>query len=189
MTLIPCPDCKKMISPSASQCPKCGCQITEEYKQKITEKQEKNKKINQKIIIGALIAFAAIAIVGNILGPKTTEKTVSIKTIANTIEEHLEEFDGCEIEIEDKTIIVSIWNDGIAESILTLKNIGADETNETWVKFKESFTNLEKKMEDVCKSNGRDDITIILNIVNDVNKDNSLMIISNGTVIYDVMNE
>lgn len=76
MALIPCPDCKKMISPSTSQCPKCGCQITEEYKQKITEKQEKNKRINKKIIVVAAIAFLSIAIIGNVLGPKPEENDI-----------------------------------------------------------------------------------------------------------------
>lgn len=74
MGLIPCPDCKKMISPSTPQCPKCGCQITEEYKKKIAEKQEKNKRINKKIIVVAAIAFLAIAIIGNVLGPKNDIK-------------------------------------------------------------------------------------------------------------------
>lgn len=187
MALIPCPDCKKMISPSTPQCPKCGCQITEEYKQKIAEKQEKNRRINKKIMIGMIIAFFAIAIIGNVIGPKTTKKSVSIQTIAEAIEKNLDGFDGCEIDTEDKTITVSIWNDGIAESVLTLKNIGADETNEMWVKFRDSFRNLEKSMEDICTSNGRDDINIILNVVNDANKDNTLMVISDGAIIYDVM--
>lgn len=71
MALIPCPDCKKMISPSAFQCPKCGCQITDEYKQKILEKQEKNKRINKKIIISVIIAIFAVSIIGNMLIPKS----------------------------------------------------------------------------------------------------------------------
>lgn len=77
MALIPCPDCKKMISPSTPQCPKCGCQITEEYRQKITEKQEKNKRINKKIMIGMIIAFFAIAIIGNIIGPKPGKNDIA----------------------------------------------------------------------------------------------------------------
>lgn len=77
MALIPCPDCKKMISPSTPQCPKCGCIITEEYKQEVFERQEKNKKINKKIMIGTVIAFLVIAIVGNILGSKSGKNDIA----------------------------------------------------------------------------------------------------------------
>lgn len=76
MALIRCPDCKKMISPSTPQCPKCGCQITKEYKEKIAEKQEKNKRINKKFVIVTVIAFLAIAIIGNVLEPKPEENDI-----------------------------------------------------------------------------------------------------------------
>lgn len=76
MSLITCPDCKKMISPSTPQCPKCGCQITEEYKQKILEKQEKNKRINKKFVIVTVIAFLATIIICDVLGPKPEKSDI-----------------------------------------------------------------------------------------------------------------
>lgn len=55
MALIPCPECKKKISDTSENCPKCGYKLTLE---KIAEIKEQEKETQKQVGIGCVVIFA-----------------------------------------------------------------------------------------------------------------------------------
>ena len=55
MALIACPECKKKVSDSAGNCPKCGYQLTPE---KIAEIKKKEQQTQKGCAIGCLAVIA-----------------------------------------------------------------------------------------------------------------------------------
>ena len=49
--LFECPTCKKKISLNATQCPKCGEQITDEIREAAIKKDAEDKKIRNKVVL------------------------------------------------------------------------------------------------------------------------------------------
>lgn len=192
--LIQCPECKKMISDSAEKCPKCGHSMSQkeieieiEKKRIQNEKIEKNKKLSKKIIIVGIFIIIIASFIPRILPNKSGPEQASIEAIAEVIKDSLEKNEGYTVTVDKNTIIASIYSKGLADSIITLKKIGADENYEDWRDVKDSFINIERKMQDVCESYNRYDIDTMVNVLNDKNTDNVLLSVFNGTVIYDAM--
>lgn len=60
MGIIPCPECKKNISETAANCPKCGYVLTPE---KIAEIKKKQKELQKKAGIGCLSLIGIIVLI------------------------------------------------------------------------------------------------------------------------------
>lgn len=95
--------------------------------------------------------------------------------------------------------VIDIAIDGLTENLLTLKSLGLNENYEPWVKTKEVFMSMFDSVLELFKSVHRDDLRLIINVVNDdayIREDYSTIryspLLSIGTFrmfVYDVMDE
>lgn len=65
MTLIQCPECKKNISETAVNCPKCGWHLTPEQVSKIKGNQEARRKKNGLGCLLIVAIFVVLLIIAN----------------------------------------------------------------------------------------------------------------------------
>lgn len=120
-----------------------------------------------------------------------TESTIPempTSTVAGLIEMALKEnFTDYSIEYEDDIISVGIWQDGISAGA-TLALAGNQECIDSWNQMVENEIELCSGMKELADNFGRSDITIMLNVLNDLNTENVLLSIVNGSVFYDAVN-
>lgn len=64
-------------------------------------------------------------------------------------------------------IVVDVAVDGLTENLLALKAEGFDETLKEWVQIKDSMQSLHSAIIDMFKNVHREDMRLMLNIVND----------------------
>jgi uncharacterized membrane protein YvbJ len=83
MALIVCPECKKKVSETASNCPKCGYQLTPE---KISE-IKKNEQQAKKVAIGCLSVIGILLIILFLIVSISLDSLQEIKTIAPRTQE------------------------------------------------------------------------------------------------------
>lgn len=60
MALIKCPDCKQVVSTSATQCPKCGCLISTKVVANAERVDKDGLPVGTMKIIGILIAVVIV---------------------------------------------------------------------------------------------------------------------------------
>lgn len=95
------------------------------------------------------------------------------------------QYDYCEIYMDDaKILYVNITNDGIAMDLWSCMQAN-DLTK--WEKLKYSLEGLSKAMDDYVVKAGRDDIVVNLNLLNDLNTDNTFLSVMSGYIYYDVV--
>ncbi len=122
--------------------------------------------------------------------------------LVSMLEEALEQMECDYYEVtlnrKDKIIVVDIGMDGLTAYLLALKELGADETYEPWEEAKEAFLFLHDSILDMFATVHRDDMRLMLNVVNDdvfLRQDystygyNELLTIVKGIFITDVMEE
>lgn len=97
-------------------------------------------------------------------------------------------YDNYEVYNKDDMIFVNVWLDGLAnETYMDMLNGG---------KYKESWDNMVESMQDLCtafckvvnEDMGLSNVSITFNLLNDTNKDLTLLSITNGIVFYDSVN-
>lgn len=93
-------------------------------------------------------------------------------------------YENYKVEYDDNFINISVWRDNIAIG-RTMAKTGEKETLRAWESLVDNMTNLCDEMYGFCESAGRDDIIVTLNLLNDLNLENSLLTIVNGKVLYD----
>ena len=116
----------------------------------------------------------------------TNLSTEDVLSLVDTV--LLKSFDDYTINVEDNNVLnVCIFGDGIAEAVseIAISGGGADEEN--WVTLKDNFINFADSICNLIKTSGRDDITLSLNLMNDVNRDHILLSLVNTTIFYDVL--
>ncbi|MGN0629263.1 MAG: hypothetical protein ACI4IW_06505 [Oscillospiraceae bacterium] len=89
------------------------------------------------------------------------------------------------IEGDETGITVSLAMNGIAEELLYASSLGYDETYEPWASNREALLNLYFLFEELIADNGREDIVLMVNLVNDTNYDNCLLSAYRGEIVYD----
>lgn len=72
MPLVKCPDCRKRVSDSASQCPKCGYPLTPEI---VLALREKEQRRNKSYAVGCL-TLLLIGLLGSLLEEKPPKPPV-----------------------------------------------------------------------------------------------------------------
>ncbi|MDE6729163.1 MAG: hypothetical protein K2J71_00095 [Oscillospiraceae bacterium] len=82
---------------------------------------------------------------------------------------------------DEQAYVVSVWEDGLALSIATMESASTE-----WKNLKTSFVNSANTLWDSVKELDADS-DFYLQILNDQNRENALLIIYNGLVIYDVL--
>ena len=91
------------------------------------------------------------------------------------------------LTINGNTISIGIWANGTALDSVMAKSGNQDSIN-SWNDMVDSMLTMEEGIKSLFKSAEYDDYKITLNVLNDLNKNNVLLIISDGTVVYDTVN-
>lgn len=60
--MIPCPECKRMISDLARQCPKCGAPITVDQAENAKRRMNRNRRAAWIIIVLAVVTFIVVSV-------------------------------------------------------------------------------------------------------------------------------
>ena len=78
-------------------------------------------------------------------------------------------------------------NDGIAAAALATRETQNQEMLDSWNFMRDSMVNLSKQIYDSAVEAGIKDPIIFLNVLNDQNKDNTLLMVMNGIVVSDAV--
>ena len=89
---------------------------------------------------------------------------------------------------ESKLITVNIWYDGLVQE-LTLAQLGKQENIDTWNNTKEIIRGLSEKFYDGRNSFDLPDYHVTINVLNNLNKENVLLMTLDNVVLYDVLEE
>ena len=99
-----------------------------------------------------------------------------------------ENFENYSISHEDNIITINVWDDGIALGALLAAN-GNEEFKSSWKDMAENQKHFCETICDFVDTLGLDDVVVIVNVLNDGNKDNVLLSVMEGVVIYDSVND
>lgn len=119
---------------------------------------------------------------------------VDMSVVASTIKTVLDknaEGTGIEysLEYDDTGLVIAAKASGVAAEVAQAKADGHDDTYEPWVTMRESMVKLCNSISDAVETLGAKDKYVTVTVVNDANEDNTLLMIMNGVVVYDVMVE
>lgn len=101
--------------------------------------------------------------------------------IESTIAQGFENYD---VVYDDTGIIISVWQDNIAAGA-TLAKAGQSDMLEAWGSLKANTTDLCASVCELVDNFGIDDASVMVNVLNDTNKENILLSIIDGVVVYD----
>lgn len=93
-----------------------------------------------------------------------------------------------EIEYDDTGLTINTWRDGIATNTV-LASQGNKTAKDNWEKLIDSQKTLCNVLLEQIKDTGKEDYIVVLNILNDLDKNKVLLSVLNGTVIYDSVND
>lgn len=117
-----------------------------------------------------------------------TSSSEDIDTAIVLIESVLKEnFDNYTISHEDRIITINVWEDGIALGAM-LASAGNEEFQSSWAEMVENQKVFCNSVCDFVDTVGLEDVVVVVNILNDGNKDNVLLSVMEGIVIYDSVN-
>lgn len=119
-----------------------------------------------------------------------TQKKKSKEDMKTTIESALATAfgDNYSVSLEDTVYTVNTWQDGLAVLAVLAQN-GNKESLTTWEQIKQSTIDASESLQKLLENNGLGDYTVILNIVNDVNRENVLLTVTYGLVFYDSVSQ
>lgn len=92
-----------------------------------------------------------------------------------------------DVDYDDGSITIYVKSDGAAAEIAQAKASGYDDTYEPWVKMRDSMVTLCNSAVDAVEAFGVTGKYVTVTVVNDANEDNTLLMIMNGVVVYDVL--
>lgn len=180
----------------------------EEMEKRTPETKPKKKKTMLTAIILIVIVIAIIGALAG--GEKDKDKQdnqqnqqqqqegqnteVDMSVVASAIKTVLDknaEGTGIEysLEYDDTGLVIAAKASGVAAEVAQAKADGYDDTYEPWVTMRESMVKLCNSISDAVETLGAKDKYVTVTVVNDANEDNTLLMIMNGVVVYDVMAE
>lgn len=96
--------------------------------------------------------------------------------------------DSFEIKKKDNIVHINIWQDGLAFEA-TLAKEGYEENKEKWEDMKDNAEYMSESLTKLMKTTGIKDGHVAVNVLNDQNKDNTLLSYLDGECVYDAMDE
>ena len=109
-------------------------------------------------------------------------------TIISLIEMILaDNFTDYSVNYEENYYTINVSSTNLASEVLSAKLAGYDESYGPWVTLKESMTTRSNSIFDFIKTCGVEDPSLLINVINDQNKDNTLLSMLNGVIIYDAL--
>lgn len=119
----------------------------------------------------------------------TVSQDASLEAVIDIIEALLKDsFANYETSYEDGIITIDIWEDGIATGA-TLAAAGDTGCLESWNILVESQKQLSSNIYEIAKNLGLSNVSVVINILNDLNTENVLLSTFNGIVLFDAVNE
>lgn len=187
------------IPDNATVCPICGTPL---------------KKKTPTIVIVLIICFGlfwAWVIIHNILhanDPEQTAEPVEAQTeteqepvetapeselaytyksvLEMALNENFPDGNSVVVDNESKIITINLWSEGVVQE-LYLASQGDQEYIDAWKTAKEQFRQMCQNRHDDLGDYGISDYHVVLNIVNNLNKDNILFSCMDGAVLYDAL--
>ena len=101
--------------------------------------------------------------------------------IESTIAQGFENYD---VVYDDTGIIISVWQENIAAGA-TLAKAGQADMLDAWESLKANTTDLCASICELVDTFGIDDASVMVNVLNDTNRENVLLSIIDGVVVYD----
>lgn len=89
---------------------------------------------------------------------------------------------------EDGTITANVWADGVA-LCATLAMGGDEEQLDTWDTLAENMCTTTAEVQELLETNGHGDTLFVMQVLNDLNTENTLLVSASGMVFYDAVNE
>lgn len=123
--------------------------------------------------------------------PEPTEESTeapteaaSTESVASLIEMAVKpNFQNYTIDTQDDMIILSVWNDNIAIGA-TMAQLGDEESKASWDELVQNQISMSNSCMELAKVAGRDDITLMINVLNDQDTSKTLLTTVNGVVMY-----
>lgn len=123
--------------------------------------------------------------------PEPTEESAeapteaaSTESVASLIEMAVKpNFQNYTIDTQDDMIILSVWNDNIAIGA-TMAQLGDEESKASWDELVQNQISMSNSCMELAKVAGRDDITLMINVLNDQDTSKTLLTTVNGVVMY-----
>lgn len=108
----------------------------------------------------------------------------SIDDVKKALYKNAGSFEYMEVEGDEATISVNVAESGLALEAVLIKSNG----NFTeWRKMKKELQNFAQNIYKFVKDSGFEDTIVFVNLLNDQNKENSLIMYMNGILIYDAI--
>lgn len=95
--------------------------------------------------------------------------------------------DSYKVDVEDNFITISVWVDGVAIEAAAAAN-GDTAKLESWNGMVEAMTEAQKSYQNTIRDTTGQDAIVMVNVLNDQNLDNTLLSVTDGTVVYDAVN-
>lgn len=92
------------------------------------------------------------------------------------------------IKRDKETVTVSVWQEGLTAAAVAAKSEGGD-TLDKWNEMKGNIQYMAKSNYELMETCGIEDGHLLLNVLNDQNKDNVLLSYMDGACLYDAVNE
>ena len=119
----------------------------------------------------------------------TDSSRVSMATVINLIESTLEEnFENVSVSYKNEMIQINIWSDGVTTGAMLAKS-GDKECLASWNTLVGNQEKLCKQLYELVQTLGVEDVSVVMNVLNDTNLDNVLLTVLNGYTFYDVVND
>lgn len=120
---------------------------------------------------------------------EAVQPSISIETAVELVENVIKEsFENYTITHNESIITINVWEYGIATAVDKAAN-GDMSCQETWAILVESFENSCSSTYRLMQDMGISDVAVSLNLLNDINKENTLLSTINGIVIYNCLSD
>ena len=143
------------------------------------------KTVNQRTVLIAIVAmmiFTLMAPVCQVKAAATTTDNIDVLIEATKEVLHDSFDDDFSVERGDNVVTINIWSDGIAyASIYATQN---DAYRDDWNSLLSSLHGMSETIYSVYEPYG---YSVVVNVLNDLNRENVLISYMNGVLIYDTV--
>lgn len=117
------------------------------------------------------------------------ENNLSVEAIQEVLRQSYKNSfgDNFSIETENNIMTMKLWGDGVATNAM-FAAMGDKENLDTWNTLVKSVTKASMQTQQDLNDNGHSDVAFVMEVVNDINKENALLVVTNGIVMYDAAN-
>lgn len=141
------------------------------------------------ITVLILIALLKACSVGNTSSAKPSP-TVPFDEVIATIDKSTNDTFGTKgdysVEVKDTIILVNVWSPDVTSG--ALKAAKDPSVKADWDKMTEQFVTAQKSLQNYVDRCGYTDYTVSLDIMNSINTERALLVVSKGQVLYDIVN-